>query len=212
MKNVTGIACFLLLSVGFGALSWCQEPADARATSLVDAIASKNESQRRDAKDDILKVRSETVQGLIRIVDDPVKDYSNFHVSGTPRNTAIFLLGELRAEEAIPSLLEWIAPPEGEFMVIDAPRFITPAGDALAKIGMPAVDPLLDRVKTKGPATESLHCLIAMGRILTADLAEAKLEKALAAEENEEYRKNIQHALNVLKKENIRDRTLERPW
>jgi len=214
VKNLTGITCFVLLSVGFGSISWSQTPWKSQAKELSNAIRSKDEIARSQAKQGFLRQRHDSVEELIRIVDGPLSQGEEFFNSSTPRNTAIFLLGELRAAEAVPSLMKWISPREGQSMVIDELSLLPPAAAALARIGMPSVNPLLERMKLKGAELKGFEpegrvCLMTMVRILKSDLAEAKLEKTLAGEENEEYRKNLQAALDALRNTDIPVEKLE---
>jgi len=166
--------------------------------------------ERLQAKRDILQQRYEIIQELIRIVDGPLSRGEEFYSSSTPRNSAIVLLGELRAEESVSSLVEWIEPHEGQSMVIEEEQILPPAALALAKIGMPAVTPLFQRVKIRGMEPSGRICFMTMVRILESDLTDAKLENALAGEENEEYEKNIQAALEALRNGDIPVEKLER--
>jgi hypothetical protein len=153
--------------------------------------------------------RRETIEGLVTIVDRPVVQGEEFYNSSTPRNIAIFLLGRLRAKESVSSLMECIQPREGQSMVIDEEMLLSPAAAALAEIGMPAVQPLVERMKLKGMDPEGQMCLMTMVRILGGDLADTKLAKTIGKETNKEYQKNLQACLDALQKKEIPVEKLE---
>lgn len=74
--------------------------------------------------------------------------------------TAIDILGELRAEEAIPVLLNYLTfrPVDPSDLGFDGrlKAVMPPAVNALAKIGEPAIAPLLERVRRSGPREHAL--------------------------------------------------------
>jgi HEAT repeat protein len=59
---------------------------------------------------------------------------------------AMEVLGELRAEQAVPMLLDRLTIRYARVVHNQSEKYITLAGHALARIGLPAVQPILDRV------------------------------------------------------------------
>ena len=64
-------------------------------------ITSDNEKERMSAQRKWLIDRQETIHYLVSVVKMPVKNGESFYSSTTSRNIAIFLLGKLRAKEAV---------------------------------------------------------------------------------------------------------------
>ncbi len=83
--------------------------------------------------------RAEVVNGLVERAQDAARDGEFW---STPL-LAIELLGELRAPEAVPVLLERLLDDFARPIVGSADH-ATPAAQSLAKIGAPAVEPLLE--------------------------------------------------------------------
>ena len=75
---------------------------------------------------------------------------------------------------------------------------LPPAGRALADIGLPAVGPLLEKIKSEGKTNMGAQCLIVFVYTLGPDLAEFRLEKAIAAETDEKPKQNLQNKLKLL--------------
>ena len=78
-----------------------------------ELIVDKNVAGRHRARALVLQQRTETINGLLAIVRTHVKAGEEFYNSTTPRNIAIYLLGELRATEAISELIQWLEPHQG---------------------------------------------------------------------------------------------------
>jgi hypothetical protein len=118
--------------------SWCR------------LITSPDEEDRERGERMALMERAETVEYLLSVVESPVEEGEPFYISGTPRNTAIYLLGKMRAEEAVPVLMDWLLPKPGQNVSFVEDLSFSPAGHALAEIGKPAVRPLADAIAKHG--------------------------------------------------------------
>ena len=111
----------------------------------LDLLKSRDDAARQRAYAALLGERQETIRGLLQIIDNPQSPVQQWINSGTPENLAIRALGDMRAVEAVPSLMKWISPPaEGYVMDRLTKLHESPAGVALAKIGKPADAALLD--------------------------------------------------------------------
>ncbi len=82
-------------------------------------------------------------------------------VTGSKEWFAITLLGDLRAATAAPLLARLMTARDSSFSLIsdeDNPHWYAfPAAVALAKIGLPAVQSLLDQVRTAPPTSTAFH-------------------------------------------------------
>ncbi len=99
---------------------------------------------RDKAVDAILHDRSATIQKLIPLID-PVNAVK---YSDETRCTAAYLLGELRAEEAVPVLSCALTDEPGPKIITDESRYDTPVLSALLKIGRPAVPTMIKNLET----------------------------------------------------------------
>lgn len=161
-------------------------------------IMSEDSKERRQGEIIVLEQRDAIIKGLLSVVDSPVEKNEQFFLK-TPRNTAILLLGKFRAEEAIPSLIKWLVPKEGQDTTVWSGDINSPAGSALVKIGLPAVDPLIEVIKTEKPSALTEECAQVIFRILGTELAKAKLQSAFYNEKDEQKKRNIEEYLNRLK-------------
>jgi len=194
---IEGIAVVTLLLISFIPKCGADE---VEGEDWMNLIKSNDSRERLAGKSAALRERKEMIEYLLSIVDRPVEKGEQFLYSDTPRNIAISLLGTLRSEEAVSSLMNWLLPHEGQGIGIwgsggDVPP---PAGLALAQIGLPAVEPLLDKMKYEGRTNMGVRCLITFVYILGPDLAEFKLGKAIASERDEKHKQNLGANLKLL--------------
>jgi hypothetical protein len=162
----------------------------------VTRLQSEKEVDRRQAEGDIRDRHQKLVEKLIRILSlsEPVK-YQRRCCSAP--HLSIELLGELRAPEAVPYLLdylEWAVPEDviclGRRAFRAAPDY--PACHALVRIGMPAVDPVvkqLGQCSQDGPRRDKL-CWI-LDRMMGAKLARARILIAIEDAESKSVQANL---------------------
>ena len=150
MKKPATILLLLLVG-GASAMERSQDPPDWRAL-----LRSDNEQDRERGKRAVLQERAEVVRFLIGLVNEPVREREQFFTSGTRRNTAIAVLGKLRAKESVPALIDWLVPKPGQSLVIWELGF-APASDALTEIGVPAVDTLTNVISEEGISPKGKH-------------------------------------------------------
>jgi len=196
-------------------------------------IVSPEGSDRMQAEKLFLEDRRATVSALLQVLDLPVRPDEPFY-TGSPRNSAIKLLGELRAPEAVPALTQWLVPRPGQSGVVDGLMYLSPAGYALVKIGMPAVPAVVDILASVGVTSEDkgeyIHelrggvgytrhvgprperysplgddCLRILVQIKGLEETEAGLRRYIAAETGETRKKNLEEALSALSRPSLRE-------
>jgi len=118
------------------------------------------------------------------------------------KHLAILLLGDFRAGEAVPVLLdnlEYRNPREipGGFPDIDA---LYPAAEALSKIGMPAVQPLIEKLAGYEPnSIGSKICKWILREIMGIRLARLRLQIAIKEARDTTVKQNLTAALSYFK-------------
>ncbi|MFO7956922.1 MAG: hypothetical protein R6X33_07455 [Candidatus Brocadiia bacterium] len=177
---------------------------------MVDKLRAERAAERRQAEQDLLARRRETVAGLVELLRD--RD-----VLANRRGTAqsaIYLLGEMRAVEAVPALVDIVAYPEGGFgpeghrlfEVPPAPRLWWreppergPAS-ALNKIGHPCLPAVVEKLGQTGSLTEMKACLNVLYRLLGRERALEELQTALDAAETEDERARLGRAVQWMRR------------
>ena len=133
-------AVVLVLGVAMGDNSKNEEKENM---SLIANLQSKNASTRDDAVDAFLKDRKNSIDGLIALVAQTGdKKYSD-----ETRSAAAYLLGEIRAVEAVRALSRASANPLGPMVGFDVSRYDAPIFTALVKIGRPAVPAMIKNLE-----------------------------------------------------------------
>ena len=177
-----------------------QDPKDRpKATDVaspVDRITSSDAAARVVAAQELREKRTSLIKCLLVIAEKQIKA-GELHSS---KELAIELLGEFRAEEAVPLLvseIEFEAPVKilGDLDVAAA----YPAARALAKVGIPAVEEIVRRLE--GPASEKRMKLFAtVFRLVDGDdIAVLRAELALKKAEGQQQKKNIEQLIELLK-------------
>jgi len=124
----------------------------------VSMLRSEEEDVRVAALKRIVADRR-TINAVLAVLEGQEKgpDWLN---PATSANLAIEALGELRAEEAVPALLQWLLPPDSPYNL--RLTRLPPAGTALHKIGRAAVPGVVQKVLSTTPES--------YGRQICADL------------------------------------------
>ena len=176
-------------------------------------VLVKNENRQDEAKRALEQERHDEIKLLLEIVDAPGDGAAEAFDVGSTRNTAILLLGKMRAAEAVPSLIKLLLFPDEEFSS-DALDYLllVPAGWALAQIGMPAVEPLLSEIGKEGNSNHGKECTKTFVYILGGDVAQFKLEKAIAAEKNPKRKNNLKESLSFLRSDRFPDTFCKGRW
>jgi hypothetical protein len=166
---------------------------DPREQKEREQAAEAIRNQRRELIGKLIQLAQETVKPLPssdpRFVENPWHD---------SKHLSILLLGDLRASEAVPVLvtqLEYINPRELEGSARDQSTF-HPAAEALSKVGMPAVDPTVEKLASLGPKNKSgaLCCWI-LRKTLGVKLGRARLQIAIDETRSEAAKANLKAAL-----------------
>lgn len=181
------------------------------ASPSAERIRSVDRKERTIGYKEFLGDHQATVSSLMRLLGDQeaVKAWSQAaRAAGkeddwrTPMTVAMRLLGDFRAPEAVPLLFEHLTYDKPWTKVTDSwtigDRY--PAAGALAKIGMPAVRPAIDRIKTAQDELERRVCVWILTQVEGVAVARLRLEHELQVEEKSLYRFRLREALGVLEK------------
>ncbi len=170
----------------------------------VQGLRSEDRTDREDVANAIRAARAQLIEDLIQLAKEPGQGVP---IPGTqevaypwhePRHLAILLLGDLRASEAVPVLLENLGYKNAREIsggMLDKDAWY-PAIEALSKIGMPAVDPTVNKLSQLGPKDKNgeLCCWI-LKKILGAKLARARIQIAIEETQSETAKGNLKTAL-----------------
>jgi len=168
-------------------------------------ITSDNEKERMSAQRKWLIDRQETIEYLLSVIKTPIKDGEPFYSSTTSRNIAIFLLGKLRAKEAVTELTKWLIPKPGQSLVISEEQMFSPAGCALVDIGLPSIPPLLELLKSEEASILREQCIKIIVSIKGLRETELLFEDVVSKETNTAKRENLKVAQDMLKDPKFRE-------
>ena len=194
MKATTRQKIILTVAVAFlAALSIAAISSNDNLRMIQDG----DEEERTEAAKELLKQRQETIAGLLNIVRQPIADGELFY-GDSSRNTAIELLGDIRATEAAEELVKWAVVQPGQLEIVSELPVSSPAGIALMKIGLPAIPFLIEEVKSR----KNTNNVIEYGRVVflikgKAD-ATSHFQRILAETEDEQVKQNIRHVLKYI--------------
>jgi hypothetical protein len=161
----------------------------------------------------ILKERQEAIKKLTELAGMPGKGWRNKEVgldyteypSHDAKHLAMLLLGDLRASEGVPVLLENIEYRVPKFMAlgyelgpVEGPGW-HPAVESLIKIGMPAVGPVIEKLGTYAQDCLGRRlCLVVLKEILGPRLAKIRIEIAVEEAKDDAARAKLKAALAQL--------------
>lgn len=229
------VAAVLLVGSLYAFASQPDPRGTGELTSWEAMITSKTETVRRQAESSALSERRDRIGFLLSVLAAPVEEGEPFYGLSRSRNVAINLLGKMRAKEAVDELTGWLVPQEGQGQAISHLMVFSPAGFALAEIGLPSVPPLLKIIREEGCSSPDHRELVREGtrwryqperleresplgdqclKIIVAikgmDETEFALQKALEAETNATRRENLQSAINWLRSDTFPAEALTR--
>jgi len=168
-------------------------------------IVSTDERERIASRKAALEERKETINALLAIVRSPVEIEEEFYGKFTPRNIAIFLLGKLRAKEAVPDLIEFVTPKPGQGTVIDEATPFSPATEALIEIGLPSVPALLGKLQAGQTPLKREQCVKGLVAIKGLSEAEHLIEDRMTDASNTQVKENLKAVIEVLKAGPLRE-------
>ena len=169
---------------------------------LLDAIVSTNHSERLDAAFSLDDQRRKAVAKLLSILESTNSD--------SVKMEAIIVLGEYRATEAVPVLvnhLEWDYTYPPKRMGIGSPQaleqFMESVGDiasaSLWSIGSACIPALLDRIAETDETNISAKCVRICYRIEGRDLTQFRLQKLLDNATDQKKKLRVKSSLDFLK-------------
>jgi hypothetical protein len=172
--------------------------------ALAAELGSDNEKARESAAEGIVKVRGELVDRLMELAKQPGKvlvspnGERRAYLWHEPKHLAILLLGDLRASEAAPLLLENIEyrNPREFFGSMMTNTEWYPAVEALSKIGMPSVDPTVIKLSHVDPKSKAAElCCWTLTEILGPRLARMRVQIAIEETPDASAREKLKAAL-----------------
>jgi len=208
MRSATQLVLALLCVIGLLCIgrghSQGQEPAAKRL--LADDAKARDE-----ARDELLAARADLISALVSIVGDE----ENQPARPESVRAAMFILGEMRAREAIEVLVANIGfpdtlPPPAEpgrtrimgthflHTIRSRPLEQRPAVEALTKIGEPCLQPIIDKLATTGDVREIAACIRVLTELRDDDSASLLLAHAIAQGPDHETRQRLLGALDLL--------------
>jgi len=192
---LTAIAIMAICLLSFGTTR-----AGEGERSSVLSIRSPNLAERGKGKSSIVQERQQRIAGLLAVVNMPVAAAGEFFGNeSSTRNIAIYLLGHMRSKEAIPTLLAWLVPREGQSDGLFQGGHLTPAASALVEIGLPAAHQALQELKNEGMSHRGAQCLMIAVTVMGPDGVKRELEVAIRVETNAEKKEKLQACVGQLK-------------
>ena len=182
---------------------------DARASNVfslyLKGLSNEDWYVRTDAAKAIRKEQAALVTHLIELAQGPSWPFQtalgpmpSLPEWREPKHQAMLLLGDIRAADAVPTLLANIEYENPRDAVGGFPSKgeMYPAVEALSKIGMPAVDPVLAKLGEVDPTSTAAElCCWTLRKILGAKLGRVRLEIAIEETRDSSVRENLKVAL-----------------
>jgi hypothetical protein len=138
------LATSCLISVAYALTSGVEGDKEQSVIPFDDLLA-QDEQTRDRAVDKILEDRKSVIDRLIPIIDPA----NTARYRDETRCAAAYLLGEMRAVEAVPVLCKALADPPGRMDSTDISRYYdAPVLVALVKLGRPAFPALIEIIET----------------------------------------------------------------
>lgn len=198
------IAMVLVLFAGLTVEAMCLGSSEGRPGYLTQ-LRSADPKEREEGARAISGQQKALVAELVALASEDVERlHPEVPNSAYPwrdsKHLSILLLGELRAVEAVPVLIEDIGYKNPRSIVATEPLDKDgwyPAVEALSKIGMPAIEPIIK--KLGGYDEECLGrelCCWVIKKVLGPRLGRVRLEIAIEESKKPEVKKNLQAAVN----------------
>jgi len=180
----------------------------AKQTNVVD-LTTENLNDREKAAEAIRKERVQLIKQLIGLAAEKVErlhpdDPKSSYPWRDSKHLAVLLLGDLRAVEAVPVLLENLEYKNPRSIVteyLDKGGWY-PAAEALSKIGMPAVGPTIDKLGVSAQKSKSSElCCWVLKKILGVRLARLRLQITIEETRDEAEKNNLTSVLPYFRTE-----------
>ncbi len=160
----------------------------------VKRLLSKDASTREEAQQELLAARTDLISQLISIVDSE----ENHQTRRESVRATMFILGEMRATEAVSVLVKYIAFADEPTVLTATPHRLgsgplsqVPAVEALVKIGEPCLKAIIGKLATTYNVREQAACIRVLIELRERDAASAMLADAIAKEQDTKKRERL---------------------
>ncbi len=203
------LIAFASAAIGLVAGMCLSEPGTSSNAGVEDScLLSEDLEERQAYLKTALELRDSQVSELIELASESVELLPAMEPEEArypwrdSKHLAIVHLGDLRGSAAVQVLLdnlEYRNPRELAGSYLDVGGWY-PAGEALAKIGMPAVKPVIEKLGSYSADSKGSEiCCWILTKVLGAELAKVQVEMAIRDTRDEGARKNLEAALPYLK-------------
>ncbi len=191
-------ACAVVLAVACCVLAQAQDAAAQR-------LLSGDREVRDQAVRDLLDQRARLVAQLLTMIDEE-EDWTD---RSAQAKAAAYVLGEMRAVEAVPTLVRFInyervglpMSPSPQAPVYSTELWMVPAVEALVKIGEPCIGHVMNRLRGEtgdAPGPADLYCLRVLVELKGVEPTAALLVAAITSEDDPGRRERLTLALQLL--------------
>jgi len=208
MVSCSKLALILFCVGSLLAVGGCREEKQATA---VERLLSKESEEIYEAQNELIRARKDLIARLINIVDEK----ENRLTRRASVRATIFILGEMRAVEAVQVLVGHIGFPyvyeytAGESIPVDADggtlwrgikgiQKTYPAVKALIKIGEPSLDDVINKLSSTDHLTEQKACLGVLVGLRQRDSVIEMLKDAIKKETDTKKKDRLQRGLDLL--------------
>jgi len=187
-----------------------ESPQKEEKPTPVERLLSKDGKEIYEAQNELFTARKDLIGQLINIV----KDKQNRLRRRASVRAAMFILGEMRAVEAVQVLVDHIGFPQvyeytGESIPVDAEGGMLhrgikgfqktyPAVKALIKIGEPCFSDLISKLSSTDHMTEKKACLGVLVGLRQRDSVIEMLKDAIKKETDTQKKDRLQSSLDLL--------------
>jgi len=205
---VSSCSKLALILLFVGSLLAVVEYREEKQTTSVERLLSKDGQEIYEAQNELLTARKDLIARLINIV----KNNENRLKRQASVRAAMFILGEMRAVEAIEALVEHIGFPfvyEGEPMIVDIEGGMIhrglkgigktyPAVSALIKIGEPCLGDVITKLSSTDHLLEEKACLGVLVGLRQRDSVIEMLKDAIKKKTDSKKKDRLQRGLDLL--------------
>ena len=191
------VVATVLLSVAFVIAVYAQ--ASSEATDLTTGIRSESLAERNATAERLLSNRQAVIRSLLAIAEDETAKAKLWTQGPSVLNSTLVLLGELRADDAVPILIVNLSPRTGQEAKIDETGY-SPAAEALIRIGIPAAKQILVELRKELDPQRLQACCMVLERIYTAPVASLVLTHEADGEKRTAESARLKKALEVIRK------------
>jgi hypothetical protein len=219
-----GVLAILVCFIGFLVLRGAKQGRDERPQNnlakeqlaIVERLLAGGSKEIGAARAQLIAARKRLIKQLIEIITEE----QNRRGKRAVVNSAMLVLGEMRAVEAVDVLVEYIGFPE-----LIAPGWATPhqiggmgrgthrlpAVDALIKIGEPCLDAVMGKLAGTESGLAQKACLRVLRGLRDREYVIYMLEKAVEKEKDPKRIENLQRAIERLtpKKKEAKEESAE---